>query len=884
MKLLLLKYFFLFYTLFVQISFAQTEQSISFECKNENLRLVLEKISSKTNLTFVFSDQLVDSVQVNIKFKKKKINEALELILKESDLSYKYSGEKIIIIFRNKLRRKISLYGKIIDAKTEEEIPFANVYLNNTGTGTSSNSKGYFTLGEISLENSKLVISSIGYEPANIILTESFHQKENVFQLRKKNIFTKNVIIKGEASDIINVSRQPSLVVLSVENFSSLPILGEKDISRTLQLLPGISSNRYGSAGLNIRGGKPSENLVLLDGILLYNHSHSFGFFNSFNSDAIKDVRIYKGGFPAKYGNRLSGVLELTSRGGNFTKPNLKVSVNPINFNVVGELPVTDFLNVFFAYRKVYREKFLIDIYERVYKTLKGNLSPYKFDENESSQQFGQISNDDVNFDDVFGKITLLASKNNVVSFNYYAGNDNAKTITSLNLENYSITGQDVIDEKLDWNNVGYSVKWFSKWNNKFFTDVTVSASEYKTENEITNFYQFIDINSDSLTNFTDSYSNKIKDLTVNIQNEYNINWLGKLEFGYSYNNVNLNYYEKQTQTYYPSPLYEFEQDSTAKISTVYVQNVFNVIPNFTANAGLRITRYNLSDKTFYEPRFSFVYNFNKRFSLKGAYGKFYQFVMEAYTNELSSAEGQNSWVIADNDYMKPASSVQSTLGFQYCNPNLTIDLELYYKKNVRPDYITGGYKFLPKPDYYYGEDLTTYSKGIDLMIHKKRGKLNGWISYSYGKSTSEYLLNFVNTKFDSDLDIRHNIKTAINYNYKNFVFSLTWQYLSGLPYSVPEVSVTSSLPGLEGVTTYIFYTPDKRNEGRLPAIKKLDASVSYFFKTGFLKGKVGLSVFNLLNNDNVWFRFFKLENQKPFPVDVKMIGITPTLFFEFSL
>ena len=882
MKLKFAKISFLLLSVFCSIC-AQTsnEKTITLNAKNANLRNVLLDVHKQSDINFIFSDKLVDSVKVSCSFENFVIDSALSAILKGTGLFYKSTQKNQVVIYKLETRKKkISISGRIIDSENGEALPYANVYVANSTYGTSANREGIFYLNEIPYEICTLKVGNIGYNTKTLVINSEQINEDTLISLTRKDLYIKSVTVKGSKNEIIKIDSRPSLNIIEVNNFSTLPSIGEKDISRSLQLLPGIATSNYGSAGLHIRNGLPSENLILLDGISLYHHNHTFGFFNAINSDAIKDVRIYKGGFPAKYGDRLSGVLELTTRTGNFSKPKIRISGNQVNFNAVGEIPIAGKGAALIAYRQSYRDKFLVDIFDRVYKTIKGNISPYHYDDEFLIDDNNNIA-DNVNFYDLLGKLTIVPAKDDFISFSFYSGLDKAET-TSDNLQSGNDFANTFIDEKLRWDNYGFSGSWFRRWSNSINTNVLVSKSKYSTESRVIDIINFSQdfVEADTLDQeITASYVNDINDFTFQLRNELAAGQFGFWEFGLSYKEIGLFYDE----TYTNFETFKFSQDNTAKLTTFYIQDTFKPFENLETTLGVRSTFYNLSDKKFIEPRVSFNYKVSDNFRLKGAWGHYHQYLIKALANDAANLDGQNSWVLADGEFIKPGFSEHFIVGFQFDNDEYLFDTEVYFKENTGLDNIYGNQQFLIEDENYYGFETTTFSKGLDIIFQKKKGDINGWISYSLGESESEAERNFNKIRFPSDQDIRHNIKVVINYNTDNFVFALTWQFLSGLPYNIPDVVATIDDPEFPEFKTYTFFAPQNRNSERLPSIKKMDFSVSYLFDYKWIKGKAGFSVFNLFDNKNVWHRYFKITNGKLTPVDVYMIGFTPTLFAEIN-
>ena len=200
----------------------------------------------------------------------------------------------------------VDVSGKVVDARNYESLPYANIKLANSYYGTSTNTNGKFILKNVHIWPCTLQVSYIGYLPKHVVLQSKEPVTDLTLTLDQTTLTAQGVTIHGDNWQAFEIGEATGQLAISPSHFADLPIIGDKDISRSLQLMPGISTSNYGASGLYIRGGLPSHNLVLLDGMTLYHMSHSFGFFSAFNADAIKDVRVYKGGIPARFGGRLA--------------------------------------------------------------------------------------------------------------------------------------------------------------------------------------------------------------------------------------------------------------------------------------------------------------------------------------------------------------------------------------------------------------------------------------------------------------------------------------------------------------------------------------------------------------------------------------------------
>ncbi|MEM1124675.1 MAG: carboxypeptidase-like regulatory domain-containing protein, partial [Bacteroidota bacterium] len=312
---------------------AQNKRDITVDkhVKNKQLSLVLLDLSINNRLRFDYSKDLVSDVLVSANISKQPIETALTLLLRETDLSFQWTGERTILInkgpripsmvhrpIKSPKRKDFELSGVIKDATTGETLPFAEILIGGTTNGSTTNLDGYFTLFKVPNDTVTLELHYLGYQTAFYQLDPE-QALENIL-LKMEPIGTQLdevIVVAQKEEQLLKASSGVSKISVAPAQLAALPSLGEKDIFRSLQLLPGVSGSNESSSGLYVRGGTLDQNLVLFDGFTVYHVDHLYGFYSAFNANAIKDVQLYKGGFEAKFGGRLSSVVEITGKDGN---------------------------------------------------------------------------------------------------------------------------------------------------------------------------------------------------------------------------------------------------------------------------------------------------------------------------------------------------------------------------------------------------------------------------------------------------------------------------------------------------------------------------------------------------------------------------------------
>jgi len=897
--ILLITCFFLCFFSNKTFSDEKKEKHVTLKLTKAPLKKALKEITGQTKVVFIYSDTFLKGITVTCDFINVPVDSAITKLLKNTELSFKRKSQKRIVIVKKKESRKITIQGQVVDGSTGETLPYANIIINGTHRGTTTNTVGRFTLLNVPVKSCTLEVRYIGYLKKTIFLRPDSISKNILVKLQQTVVPGKGIIVQAENWEIFQITDRAGQFAISPTNFANLPVIGNKDISRSLQLMPGISSSNYGSSGLHIRGGRPSQNLVLLDGMTLYHMNHSFGFFNAFNEEAIKDVRIYKSGFPAKFGGRLSGVMELTSKTGDLNRARLSYSLNQMSTQAVLELPVFGKGAFLLSARRSLSSDLFGQLYNKIYNTLTQHVSPLQYDQNDVEFINPLKSDKHIYFYDLIGKVTILPTTNDIFSLSFYSGFDNTNSFNDygndyLTESPVRVDETNWVEEVSKWGNNGLSGKWYHQWHKKFNTTAFFSYSDYFVNYHGTENVLFPIENTGPGTaimngNFTsDQYGwelkDNVKDFTIRFDNSYLPVEKHSIEFGTSVTRTGiiLRTFENLISVVDSSFNDEYEQSAASYLYSMYLQDSWKINRAFSTQVGIRTNYYTPTATINWEPRYSFHYSVAADLTIKASWGRYYQYIQQ-FRNEIEYINSGISWVLADGKEIKPMFADQSILGWKYEKKNYLCDFELYYKRLRRVLNVPNERQFF-EPNFDFLTDLQKpeFAYGFDLLLKKKTGLINGWISYSYSKTKTKNIYEGGKKYYPTDLDAPHNLKIVGNCPLGKWNFSMTWHYISGKPYTIPNV-IADYDPEFD-FTYYYLYAPLNRNQNRLPATHRLNLSVTRKIANRLFAGKIGFSVFNLYDQKNVWYRYFTISNGKLNPVDVNMIGITPTLYFEVRL
>ena len=793
--------------------------------------------------------------------------------------------------------------GKILDWKSGETLAYANIVLIGKNQGTAASNTGHFILVDAPVGVCSLFVSYIGYESKIVALTNRLGAPLDItVKLKSQSVLGDEVTITAQTYDIWESKEDISHVSISPRELGSLPTVGEVDIFRSLKLLPGVSSVGDGKAGLFIRGGTPDQNLVILDGMTVYHVDHFFGMFSAFNADAIKDIQVYKGGFPAKYGGRLSSVLDLTGKtGGEYQS--YSVGINLISANTTYQTPLWNNRgNFLLSLRRSYTDFIQSPTYNSIYEYVTGEevvtgSTPqagggFTGGPGGGRGAFQQQVVPSFYYYDLNSKLTLNLTDRNFVNFSIYSGKDYLDKSRELDLAGRGFStgdGQEFdtrVDENTtEWGNIGASVRYGQQWGTRGYSTVMISNSIFESNYDRSLSVSGANVigiddstgSSRGLGGFAEDEFNAIRDLTLRVDNEWDLSRAHKVDFGLYMSDVGTEYTSSVRDTI------EILGISTqSRTTSLYAQDRWKVASFFNLTLGLRSSYHNLTNAVYHAPRASFNWHLTDKLQLKGAWGHYYQFI-NTITNEKILEGSKEFWLSADEN-IRPGFSEHFIGGLSYNTLNYLFEIEAYYK--TLDNLVEFSRRFQNDANYlnyfFFGSGE---SKGIDFLAQKKHGRMTGWLSYTLARTEYQFPTLNENVAFLANHDRRHDFKAVGIYKRGSWTFSSTFVYTTGNPYTAPESQYTLEM--LDGQSLNYIHVGEK-NAYRLPDYQRLDLSVSRKFETRNFDRNFdwdfGFSLYNALNHDNIAYREYDLDVTPIIVSDFKMLSIMPTLFIKFKL
>ena len=745
----------------------------------------------------------------------------------------------VIFLFTNIISAqttKVTLSGYVKEAASGETLIGATVFIKELQNGTTTNEYGFYSLS-VPSGNYQVEVSYIGFEtqttPVELTANKTFD-----FEMGESTEQLVEVVVTSEAEDVNVTNTQMSVNKIAMATIEKMPaLLGEVDVIRSIQLLPGVSTVGEGATGFNVRGGSIDQNLVLLDEAPVYNSSHLFGFFSVFNPDAVKDVKLYKGGIPARYGGRLSSILDVRMKEGNARKYEVSGGVGLIFSRLSVEGPIIkDKASFIVAGRRSYIDVLAKPIIE---KNVGGDT--------------------ELNFYDLTLKTNYKINEKNRIYLSGYLGRDNFGFGNSAGFS---------------WGNQTATFRWNHLFSEKLFSNFTAFYSNYDYE---------INFGLDSDNAF--DWNAKI------------INYSLKSDFSYFLNPDNLLTFGGQAVMYefQPGNAFALNEGNSIDFSLsekyaletgLFVENEQKVNSQISLQYGLRWSFFNfLGEGTVYnyaaasapgerrqiestsqadqwesietynnfEPRFSIKYQLNPSSSIKASYNRTAQYLH--LVSNTSASTPLDVWTPSTNN-IKPQTANQVALGFfkNFKDNTYITSIETYYKpyKNLL-EYVDGADLLLN--EFLEGELLPADGRayGMELQIEKKKGKFTGWMSYTLSKS--ERQAEGVNNGewYASRFDQTHSFSTTAFYELnKRWTFSANFVMNSG----TPATFATSRIEQQGYVIPHIYN--EKRNNVRIPVYHRLDLAATLQGKERKrLSGEWVFSVYNVYNRRNPFSIYF---------------------------
>lgn len=748
---------------------------------------------------------------------------------------------------------KFTISGFVKEKGSKEQLIGVNVYQSGASIGTTTNTYGFYSITLSAQEKITIVYSYVGYEKITMDFVLNKNIEQNI-ELKATNTLKEVIVSALSNENKVSENVQMSKIEIPINQIKKIPtLLGEKDVLKVLQLMPGVQKGSEGQSGIYVRGGGPDQNLIILDDAIVYNANHLFGFFSTFNGDALKSVELTKGGFPARFGGRLSSVIEMNMKDGNKEKIHGEGGFGLISSRLLIEGPIK------FNKNKPTKSSFIVSG-RRTY--IDALSKPFI-----AASQKGELdkTNGGYYFYDFNAKFNYEISEKDKIYLSGYFGSDD------FSVKNKSANSES--DAGINWGNNTGTFRWNHLYSQKLFSNSSLIFSQY-------NFNIFAEESSkNSVTNVTTNFKldflSGIRDFSLKHDFDYFPNQHHAIKFGF------------QTIFHHFTPSATILKDSERKLSEntsdpidtiesgIYIEDVWQPVPNLKFNAGLRLSHYKTNSNSYIrpEPRLAMSLKLSKDVAIKASFAQ-----MNQYLHLLSNTGlglPTDLWVPA-TEKIAPQQSDQFAVGLakDFDKQGLSLTIEGYFK-NMRNiiNYKEGAsFLQLDSPENTSNNDWQDQvvsgngtSYGLEILLQKKVGRFSGWTGYTLSKTLWTFPELNLGESFFPRYDRRHDISLVGIYELtKRITLSSTWVYGTGNALTIPKsefhspytdlgrfTNSTQSQVLVQGLTANEF---GQRNSFRAEAYHRMDFGIQFHKQKKRFERTWDFSVYNLYNRRNPFF------------------------------
>lgn len=833
---------------------ADLSRQVTIQFENITIEDAIGKISEASGLHFSYQSSIIDpEVKISLSFSSESISKVLEVFAEKSGLEYRFVRREVVLKKKRQSKgeedkQRYVIRGFVHDKSDGESLIGATLMIEGTTIGVTSNAYGFysFTLDE---GEYTLVVSYIGFQPQEHELQLSQDISLDI-SLEKNASLLEEVTVSIDHNILTTENSRLSLVSIKPQNIARMPeFAGEVGLIRTLQTFPGITTHSDGSSFFFVRGGNKDQNLVLIDDAPVFNHSHLFGYYSVVNPEAARDIKVYKGDMPARFGDRLSSVVDIYTREGNLNRFEVGGNVSPYIFGLHAEGPVVKEKSSFFL---AYRHSNLAWLYRR-------NLPDL-----------------DLYFFDLTAKLNLKMNNNNRLYFSIFHGKDYLR-----NTNNSQRGG-------IEWNNWASTLRWNHIYNDKLFSNLQFSGSLY-------NYY--LDLGQ-VVWNSRIASANLKMDFAWYVSPGSTVRFgLGTSAFEFNPGNLtsdSLSVYFQQVPEMHSQKLFFFIDDE------------FELSEKLLLEAGLRLplwfdkgpttvylfnnqyqpedTLVVNSDSTYksfvnLDPRIALKYRTGEHSFFKLGFSRSHQY-LQMLSNSISPFSSFEVW-IPSGPNIKPQSAEQLALGYSHfwTVSGLEFTSEVYYKwMHHQMDYEPHANLLLNpllEGELRFGESR---SYGFEAMLRRDKGRFSGWLSYTYSRALKKIEAVNDGKEFPAYYDRPHELSLFASLQVtERTAVSATWVYYTGSAITTPI--------GFYDYNGYAVPLYDKKNNDRLPDYHRLDLAFQLRLnkKEGNFSHSLSIGIYNFYNRKNpISVNFNKIETDGgKFVVPEDMFGYRPKLSTE---
>ncbi|WP_435624573.1 TonB-dependent receptor [Flagellimonas sp.] len=861
---------------------ASAQQTVEVDYRDTPLKLVLQDLEQKTDLLFSFSDEIIADKSVTTTANSISIDELLVFLSGTTNLNFERIGENQIII--SLPESKVSVCGYLFDVVTKNALPYATLIIKGTTKGFTTDENGYFTIENEDLANG-LLVQYVGYANRLLFPTDFSQNECPNFLLNPQAESLREVIVESYLIKGIDKNKDGSLA-LNAKTQGILPGLVESDIFQSAQWVPGITSINETVSDIQIRGGSADQNLILYDGIKMYNTGHFFGMISIFNPNTTASATIFKGGASAEYGDRIAGVIDIKGETQVPLKTNLGFGLNGTQADAFIKARLSESIGLVVSGRRSYADieglgtPTFDAISEKVFQnTIVVNDASGQVVQDEEDEEAILEGEEVFSFYDTNVKLIIKPSKNDSI---YLSG-----LLTNNDLNFRLLDDDNQSQDALITENEGLSFNWSGLKSNRWHHKISGYYSNYDSRYQ-NQFFDSLELEEENIRR------NSVTDYGLDISLAYDFNRKNTLKLGYqiSRNEVFYQLFRDELGTedidpedededgVEPADERDFNEVSNQEnnSNSLFATYYYRLKNRGLISIGLRASTFSLLEGWYFEPRGNIEYPLSKTVRLKLTGEKRFQTLSQLVEFDDTRLRLQSGiWTLTDDEDFPLLESEQFSGGILLDFGGWTIDLDGYFKNIDGLTSFTNGFTNASE-EYSQG---TSDIFGIDLLIKKQLRNYHFWLGYTYN-SVQYQFEELAIGKFPGNNDITHNLTLSNTYEKGNWRFSLGWNFRTGAPFTP-----VSGFDALEGD---IIFGPI--NSRRLPDYHRLDASAQYQFRFSakkHQKGTLGVSFQNMYSRQVPLSVFYRVDEnpqtglQEIDQLEQLSLGFTPNFLVRFN-
>jgi hypothetical protein len=848
------------------------DQRVSVTATNTSVQQVLTDLTATYQLRFSYAPDLLPlQRKVSLQANQQPLRQVLDQLFRGAGIRYQVIGSQVVLQFAPQAsaneKKELTISGHVTDKTSGEALIGASVLLAGQLTsGVNANTYGFYSLrrptGPVQLQ-----VRYLGYAPLDVPLGTA--QRDTVIALQLQPLARELAEVQVIGEQITDLEQANRLSLRGVE-LKQLPrLMGEADAVKALQLLPGVQAGREGSSDLSVRGGGLDQNLVLLDGVPVYNVSHLLGTFSVFNPDAVKSVDLIKGSFPAQYGGRLSSVVDVRLKEGNNQQFGGEGALGLISSKLLLEGPI-----------KNEKTSFLVAA-RRTYLDLLTTAA---------ALASGQKNRLNYNFYDLNAKVNHTISSTDKLYLSLYGGQDGFVSKNNEQIQKFAMR----------WGNATGALRWNHTFGPRLFSNATLIYSRYRFSQQTSNEQQ----QGDRTTSRLSDYYSNITDWGAKVEFDFFANERHNLRFGgnYTFHTFDPEAFKLKTDSL------TFTSNSFARIRAhevyAYVEDRIQLTERIQASVGLHASGFGVNG-TFYtslQPRLALGYASASGFGVRASYVTMAQYLH--LLSNVSIGTPTDIWV-PSTDKVKPQRSWQTTLGVsQRLGPQWELTSDVYYKQMRGVTEFRDGGDFLTEflskgPATNFASLLAApyetrlvsgkgWSYGSEWLLRKHQGKTTGWLGYTLAWAWRQMPgINF-DRKYPYTYDSRHSFSLVANHQFTSKLsVGATWVYRTGFATTLPLEDYKAYnepvyRPGGSSDAVETVYAFGERNNYRMNAYHRLDVSLTHTKKKKWGERSWNVSVYNAYNHKNPYYLYLSKSGRYSGISQFSLFPILPSFSYGF--